>query len=143
MQGQRAKFNVVPGHALGDQLLGQFGTLARRDYPADDMTANDVEDHLVEGGPFGRPLELCDLPRPDLFGRSGQQFGFSVGDMMALIAALATTAAGSRYITLADGTALIAQHGAEAFGRGWMGLHRTKRQAKPPLVVREDAASVP
>jgi len=32
----------------------------------------------IEVGPLGRPLELGDVPGPNLVGSSGQQFGFAV-----------------------------------------------------------------
>ena len=46
VEGERAGLDVVPGHGLGDQLLGQLGALALGDHPADDVAAEDVEDHV-------------------------------------------------------------------------------------------------
>ena len=55
---------------LGDELLGEVGALALGDHPAHDVAAEDVQDHVeVEAGPLRRPLELGDVPGPDLVGR--------------------------------------------------------------------------
>ena len=53
MQGELAGFDVMPGDCFGNKLLSQFGAFAWRDHPADDMAAEDVEDHVeMEGGPL-------------------------------------------------------------------------------------------
>jgi len=85
MQRQRVRRDVVLGHRLGDQLLGQSGGFLRGDHPADGIAAEDVEDHIqVEAGPFGRAFELRDVPAPDLVGRGGQEFRLGVDRVDAL-----------------------------------------------------------
>ena len=71
-------------------LLGQFGAFARRHHPADDVTAEDVEDDVeVKVGPLGRAAQLGDVPTPKLIGGGGQQFRLLILRMGELIAALA------------------------------------------------------
>ena len=61
-----------------------------RDHPADDVAAEDVEDHVeIEVGPLGRTEEFGDVPAPDLIGAGGQQFRLLVGRVAQLIAPLA------------------------------------------------------
>ena len=48
----------------------------------------------METGPFDRPLELGDVPGPDLVGRGGQQFGFDVARVAELAPAFARAAIG-------------------------------------------------
>lgn len=63
MQRQGAGLDIVPGHALGDQLLGQLCALALGDQPAHDVPAEDVEDHVeVVAAPLDGPLELREIP---------------------------------------------------------------------------------
>jgi hypothetical protein len=58
------------------------------DAPADDPAAEDVEDDVeIEVGPFRGSHQLCDVPRPDLIGSFGQQFGFRIDGMAKLVAA--------------------------------------------------------
>jgi hypothetical protein len=58
------------------------------DAPADDPAAEDVEDDVeIEIAPFRGSHQLCDVPRPDLIGSFGQQFGFRIDGMAQLIAA--------------------------------------------------------
>ena len=59
MQRQRVRLDVVLGHRFGDQLLSQFGGFPQGDHPADDIAAENIQDHIqVETGPFGRALSL-------------------------------------------------------------------------------------
>jgi hypothetical protein len=96
VQRQHAGLDVVPAHGLGDQLLGEFRALALGDEPAHDEAAEDVQDHVqVEVRPLGRPLELGDVPRPDLVGRDGQQLGLGVGRVGELVAPLARSRRGA------------------------------------------------
>ena len=128
VQGERAGLDVVAGHGLGDQLLGQLGALALGDHPADDVAAEDVEDHVeVEAGPLGRPLELGDVPRPDLVGRDGQQLGLGVGRMGELVAPLAR----SRRWPPAGGTWCAPSRGS--------GPRRAAWRARPPARCRRSA----
>ena len=66
MEGELAGAIAVLGAGLGDQVLGQRGALAGCDHPADDITAEDVEDDVeVEVGPLGRTAQFGDVPAPD------------------------------------------------------------------------------
>ena len=79
MQREHTRGNVLLGHGLGDQLLGQLRALARRDHPAHDIAAEDIKDHVqMKVGPLDRAFDLGDVPAPDLVGPGGQQFGFGV-----------------------------------------------------------------
>jgi hypothetical protein len=72
-----------------DEALGEFRTLAWGHHPADDITAEDIQDDVeVEVRPFGRSEQLGDVPTPKLVGGSGQQFRFLVRRMGELITAL-------------------------------------------------------
>jgi len=76
-----------------DELAGQFGAFARRNHPADDVTAENVENYIeVEVGPFGRAAKLGDVPTPKLIGGAGQKFRLLVLGMDELVAALASCA---------------------------------------------------
>ena len=73
MQGERARRDELLGGGVADQLLGQFGAFACGDQPADDVAAEEVQDHVqVKAGPLARPLELGDIPAPH-FARTGRQ----------------------------------------------------------------------
>ncbi len=95
VQGECAGGDMVFGHRLSDQLLGEFAGFARRDHPTDDVAAEDVEDHVeVEAGPLRRASEFGDIPTPDLLGPRRQQFGLDVAGVNGLTAPLAGLAAG-------------------------------------------------
>ena len=91
--------SACPGELVGgDGMLGAGGSdelapgrrLAGGDHPAERATAEAVEDHLeVEVGPFGWAPKFGDIPRLQLVGASGQQFGFGVVGDLAQAAALA------------------------------------------------------
>jgi len=77
--GQLARRNLLLAAALLDQAFGQCLTFTVGDHPACDVAAEDIDDDVqIEVGPLGRPLELGDVPGPNLVGSSGQQFGFAV-----------------------------------------------------------------
>ncbi len=62
-----------------NQPFGQGGRLPLGHHPADHVAAEDVEDHIeVVVDPLGRPLELGDVPGPDLVGGRGQQLRLCV-----------------------------------------------------------------
>ena len=64
----------------GDESVGELGRLPRRDCPADHVAAEHVEDHVeVKAHPLGRPLELGDIPGPQLARAAGEQLGLGVG----------------------------------------------------------------
>ena len=55
MDGELAGRDDLFCASLLDELLGQFGAFARRDHPAGDVAAEDVEDDVeIEVGPLGR-----------------------------------------------------------------------------------------
>ena len=73
MQRERARHHIVACHGVSNELLSKLISFSGRDQPAYDVTAEDIEDDVeVKVSPFGRPLELGDVPRPDLVGRDGQ-----------------------------------------------------------------------
>ena len=89
MQRQRVRRDVVLGHRLGDQLLGQLGGFPQGDHPADDIAAENIQDHIqVETGPFGRAFEFRDIPAPDLVGRGSQELRLGVDRVHPLAPAL-------------------------------------------------------
>jgi hypothetical protein len=90
VHGELTALNVVFGAGILDETLGQFSAFPRGDHPAGDVTAEDVEDDVeIEVSPLGRAEQLGDVPAPELIGRGGQQFGFLVGRVGELVAALA------------------------------------------------------
>src|SRR5687768_7720523 len=98
MDGELPGLDALARARLDDELLGQSGALACGDHPADDVAAEDVEDHVeVVVGPLRGALELGDVPRPDLVGRSGEQLRLDVGRVAELVAALADLAGGLEY----------------------------------------------
>ncbi len=77
--------------------MGELGRLPRRDHPADHVAAEDVEDHVeVKAHPLGRPLELGDIPGPQLARAAGEQLGLGVGGVGELIAPPAGLARGAQ-----------------------------------------------
>ena len=63
VDGQLVLGNVLLDECLPNQALRQIGTLAMGEHPADDVTAEDVENHVeVEIGPFFWAQELGDVP---------------------------------------------------------------------------------
>ena len=86
VQGELVRRDVLLGDGFGDQLLGQRRALLWSNHPADDIAAEDIEDHVqVKAGPFGRAFDLRDIPTPDFVGSGGQQLGFDVGRMGELM----------------------------------------------------------
>ena len=56
-----------------DQFLSQKSLFPAGYHPADDVAAENIEDHVkVKVGPFDRSQELVDIPKPDLIGSGGQ-----------------------------------------------------------------------
>ena len=93
MYRQRVRRDVVLGHRLGDQLLGQFGGFPQGDHPADDIAAENIQDHIqVEAGPFGRAFEFRDIPAPDLVGGGGQEFRLGIDRVYPLAPAFSRLA---------------------------------------------------
>src|SRR5664279_2254537 len=72
---------------VADQALGELGAFAIGYHPADDIAAEDVQDHVeIEIGPLHRPQQLGDVPTPDLVGSRGQQLRLLIGGMTELVA---------------------------------------------------------
>ena len=87
MQGQHLGLDVLLEAALLDEPGGERGILPFGDHPADDVSAEDVEQYVeVEVRPALRSEQPGDIPRPDLVGRRGEEFGFGVVRMAELIA---------------------------------------------------------
>ena len=64
------------GHGSLEQGFEPAGTFGVFDPPADRAAVIDVEDDVaMEAGPFHRSPQYGDVPRADLVGRPGQQFG--------------------------------------------------------------------
>ena len=86
------------GRALGgNQLLGQLSAFARRNQPAYDVAAEDVQNDVeVKASPLGRPLEFGNVPRPDLVGRQSQQLWLGIDRVAALAAALGAAGVGAQ-----------------------------------------------
>ena len=77
VDGELVGADVLLTAGFGDEPLGQLGAFTFGDHPADDETAEDVQDHVkVEVGPLDRAQQLGDVPTPDLVGGGGQQLGF-------------------------------------------------------------------
>lgn len=56
VQGQRAWFDALFANGFSDQLFGRFSAFSWRGHPADDLAAEDVEDHIqVEIAPLEQP----------------------------------------------------------------------------------------
>ena len=63
--------DMLLGTGFFDKLFGECCGFLRRDHPADDIAAEDVQDDVeVEIAPFGWPHQFGDVPRPDMI-RSG------------------------------------------------------------------------
>ena len=72
MQGQRLGLDALLHTGLLDEPGGQRRALALGDHPPDDVSAEDVEQHLqVEVRPAFRPQQARDVPAPGLV-RSGR-----------------------------------------------------------------------
>jgi len=90
VEGQLIANDPLPHHHLKDQPLGKVFAFAVSQHQADDVAAEEVEDHVeVEAGPPGRPQELGDIRGPHLVGRGGQHLRLGVGGVPQLVASLA------------------------------------------------------
>jgi len=85
MNGQLTGFDVLFDARLLDETFGQGVLLPMSDHPTDDITAEDIHDHVeIKEAPRDRAFELGDIPGPDLIGFCGQQFRFMVmGPLMS------------------------------------------------------------
>jgi len=95
VQRQGPGCDVFLLQCLGNEELGERGGFALGNHPSDDVAAEDIEDDVqVEAGPFGRALQLGDVPTPNLAGPDRQQFGLGVDGVHALTAPLPALMAG-------------------------------------------------
>jgi hypothetical protein len=93
MQRELTMWYVVFGDGVLEQRPKQRGAFRIGDAPADHPAAENVQDHVeIEIGPLCRPHQFGDVPRPDLVGLFGQQFGFLVDGMTQLPTPLANFA---------------------------------------------------
>jgi len=87
VHGQPAGLDPLLLDRLADQRPGELCRLALLHGPADAVAAEHVEDHVqVEAGPFRRPLQLRNVPRPDLVRPLGKQLRPCVGRVGELVA---------------------------------------------------------
>src|SRR3954462_15053582 len=107
------------------------------DAPADDPAAEDVENDVeIEVGPFRRSGQLRDIPRPDLIGAFGEQFGLGVDRVAQLVAALPNLVMvvqdAVQGADRAEVDALVEQGGAD-LRRGEIGEARRAQLVEPGL----------
>lgn len=88
MKGELTEGDVLFESGVTDKSLGQLGAFTQGDHPAGDIPAEDIKDDVeIEIGPLGRAMEFGDIPRPELIGSGGQEFGFGIDGMLELVAA--------------------------------------------------------
>src|SRR5439155_1069029 len=76
MERELARRDPLSPAALLDQLSRQGRAFLVSDHPANDVPAEDVQDHVeVEVGPLRRPEQLGDVPAPHLVGSRRQELG--------------------------------------------------------------------
>src|SRR6056297_2020275 len=64
---------------LSNKMLGQGGAFSFRHHPANNVSAEDVQNHVqVEISPFCRTLKLGNVPGPDLVWGCGQKLWLDV-----------------------------------------------------------------
>ena len=77
VQGQGAGHDVLLVDGIGDQLLGELGGFPVSDHPADDVAAENIEDHVqVKARPLGRSLRISLISQLHTsFGRTASSSG--------------------------------------------------------------------
>jgi len=84
-----ARLDAVAGGSLGEKLGRQVLAFLRRDQPADNVPAEQIDDHVdVQEDALLERGQLGDVPGPYLVGRSRGERGFDVGMRKPLIPAL-------------------------------------------------------
>ena len=143
MQGELAGWHVMLGDGVVKQSREQGSTFSIGDAPADNASAEDIQDDVkIEIGPFRGSLEFGDVPRPDFIWPHRQQFRLGIDGMAELLAARANFVVGMedpiQGAHRAMVGALVEQSGVD-FGRGLIdkagrpkqiehGLPRPRRQ---------------
>jgi hypothetical protein len=85
----QAPLDAVTRYRVGKQLCCQMLALLRRDHPANDMTAEEVEDDVrMQEGAFQRRGQLCDVSRPNLVRGCRAERWLCVGVRQTLISPL-------------------------------------------------------
>ena len=131
--------HVVFGDGVLEQRPKQRGAFRIGDAPADHPAAENIQDHVeVEIGPLRRPHQFGYVPRPDLVGLFGQQFGFLVNGMTQLPTPFANFAMlAQQPIHRADRAmidAVIQQCGVDFRGRLIRETRRVKQIQHHPLL---------
>lgn len=84
VQGELLTLDAMANTGLGDQRLRERRALALGDHPTNDAPAEHVHDHVqVVVRPGRRPLELGDVPRPELIRLLGEQLGRGIAGVAA------------------------------------------------------------
>jgi hypothetical protein len=85
VQRELTSWHSMFGDCLLEQRPKQRGAFGICDAPANHPAAENIQDHVKkEIGPFRRPHQFGDVPRPDLVGHFGQQFRLLVDGMTQL-----------------------------------------------------------
>ena len=78
MQGEHLGLDALLQAAFLDEPGGERSGFPFGDHPADDVSAEDVEQHVeVKVGPRLRSEQPGDVPRPDLVGRGARSSGLA------------------------------------------------------------------
>ena len=87
MQGEHLGLDALLQVAFLDEAGGERGGFPFGERPADDVSAEDVEQDIeIEAGPALRSEQAGDVPRPDLVRGGGDELGIGVVRVAELIA---------------------------------------------------------
>ena len=96
VQGERVLRDALLEVDTFDEVLGERAGLGVGERPADDVAGEDVDDDVeLVVLLAGRAPQLGDVPRPNLVGFRGDQFGFLLGWVGALPAPFAALSGGT------------------------------------------------
>src|SRR3989337_306334 len=106
MNRELALLNILLCAGFTDNLLRQCSRFSQCDHPADDIAAEDVQNHIqVKVGPFYWTEELSNVPRPDLVRGRSQKLRFLIHRVAQLVPAFLDLFIGVEYaVHGADGT---------------------------------------